>query len=167
MSSDRALFPELWSLVFSDLTARDLVHISRTDHYLRENVKSYLKSTTTEICTKNLGEAIWLTNMRCRTVNLDLSWTNVTDVSMLGNVRTLNLSGTQVTDVSKLGKVHTLNLSLTRITDVSKLGKVHTLDIRGTGIIDVSMLEHVQVLRFDEQPTKEQELHFGHNDEQL
>src|SRR6056297_3645209 len=36
---------------------------------------------------------------------LKLYVTNVTDVSMLGNVHTLDLSYTKVTDVSKLGKV--------------------------------------------------------------
>ena len=53
----------------------------------------------------------------------------VTDVSMLGNVHTLDLSCcSNVTDVSMLGNVHTLNLSYcSKVTDVSMLGNVHTL----------------------------------------
>jgi hypothetical protein len=152
MSSDRVLFPELWGLVFSHLATRDLARVSQTS--LRENVKSFLKSTTTEICTKSMEEAIWLTDMGCKTVNLNLSQARVADVSKLGKVHTLNLRQTQVTDVSMLGKVHTLNLRGTEVTDVSMLGNVHTLDIRDTGILDVSMLENVQVLRFDEQPIR-------------
>ena len=40
--------------------------------------------------------------------SLDLSHTNVTDVSALGNVHTLDLRGTKVTDVSALGNVKIL-----------------------------------------------------------
>ena len=58
---------------------------------------------------------------------LDLSRTDVVDVSNLGNVRTLNLAGTKVVNVSALGNVHTLNLYGTRVVDVSALGNVHTL----------------------------------------
>ena len=53
----------------------------------------------------------------------------VTDVSMLGNVHTLDLSCcSNVRDVSMLGNVHTLNLSYcSKVTDVSMLGNVQTL----------------------------------------
>ncbi|AIK96064.1 hypothetical protein [Candidatus Odyssella acanthamoebae] len=62
---------------------------------------------------------------------IDLSRTDVTDVSALGNVHTLNLQGCEgVTDVSALGNVHTLNLRGCRgVTDVSALGKVHNLTL--------------------------------------
>ena len=70
---------------------------------------------------------------------LDLSYTKVTDVSMLGRVHRLDLSCTQVTDVSMLGGVHTLYLNGTQVTDVSMLGGVHTLNLRFTKVTDVSM----------------------------
>ncbi len=77
---------------------------------------------------------------------LDLSSTQVTDVSALGNVHTLNLSSTQVTDVSALGNVHTLNLSFTQVADVSALGNVHTLNLCNTPVSDVSALGNVHTL---------------------
>ena len=61
---------------------------------------------------------------------MDLSRTNITDVSILGNIHTLRLvSCNNIEDVSMLGNVHTLNLSVTNITDVSMLGNVHTLNL--------------------------------------
>ena len=39
---------------------------------------------------------------------LDLSHTNITDVSALGNLHTLKLSGSNITDVSALGNVRIL-----------------------------------------------------------
>jgi hypothetical protein len=146
MSSDRILFPELWKIILSDLSVRDLARASRASHYIRENVRSFLKSLSMEICTKNDKEAVWLTSMGCKMVNLDLSDTKVTDVSMLGDVHTLDLSGTQVKDVSKLGNAHTLNLGFTLVTDVSKLGNVHTLDLSYTHVTDVSKLGNVHTL---------------------
>ena len=82
----------------------------------------------------SLGIKINFKGMKYSNLNIDfihtlnLSRTEITDVSMLGNVHTLDLSDTQVTDVSMLGKVHTLDLSGTQVTDVSVLGNVHTLD---------------------------------------
>jgi hypothetical protein len=146
MSSDRVLFPELWGLILSDLSIHDLVHLSGTSHYGRKNVKSFLKSLSTKICTRNPKEAVWLTDMGCKTVNLDLSGRLIIDASMLGNVHTLDLSWTCVTDVSRLGNVHTLYLCGTGVTDVSMLGNVHTLDLRGTRVKDVSKLGNVNTL---------------------
>jgi len=59
---------------------------------------------------------------------LDLSVTNVTDVSGLGScssLHTLGLYRTQVTDVSGLwscSNLHTLHLEWTQVMDVSDLG---------------------------------------------
>ncbi len=51
-------------------------------------------------------------------IDLDLSDSDIEDVSMLGHLRTLNLSFCKnVSDVSALGNVHTLDLSCTYITD--------------------------------------------------
>jgi hypothetical protein len=50
-------------------------------------------------------------------------------LELSGNVHTLDLSWTEVTDVSALGRVHTLDLNNTKVTDVSALGGVYTLDI--------------------------------------
>ena len=80
---------------------------------------------------------------------LDLSvCEKVTDVSTLGDVYTLDLSYCrQVRDVSALGNVHTLDLSFcSQVRDVSALGNVHTLDLRNTNVRDVSALDNVSVL---------------------
>jgi len=71
---------------------------------------------------------------------LDLSCTEVVDVSALGNVHTLDLSSTNVEDVSALGNVHTLNLSYTNVVDISALGNVHTLNVSNTNVEDISAL---------------------------
>ena len=62
---------------------------------------------------------------------INLQFSDITDVLMLGNVYSLNLSRCfNITDVSMLGNVHTLNLyKCTNITDVSMLGKVHNLNL--------------------------------------
>src|SRR5690348_14458069 len=60
--------------------------------------------------------------------DLNLSYTKIEDVSMLGNVHTLNLSHTDVTDVSMLGNVYNLDISYTKVKDVSMLGNIHILD---------------------------------------
>jgi hypothetical protein len=68
---------------------------------------------------------------------LDLSKTNVTDVSMFGNVysiNTLNLSYTNVVDVSMLGNVRKLNLSF---FEIKMLGNVNVLDLSHTLVKDV------------------------------
>ena len=63
---------------------------------------------------------------------IDISFTNVSDVSMLGLQKTLILSGcTNVHDVQNLGNVTHLDLSgCINIEDVSSLGKVHTLTLK-------------------------------------
>ena len=60
---------------------------------------------------------------------LDLSSTEISNVSSLTNVHTLHLHHCKkITDVSALNMVHTLDLTSTRVTDVSALGNVHTLN---------------------------------------
>jgi hypothetical protein len=84
-----------------------------------------------------------------RQLSLNISWTNITDVSALGRVHTLMLSNCQkISDVSALGRVHTLDLSFcSLITDVSALGGVHTLDLTLCSLItDVSALGGVHTL---------------------
>ena len=65
-------------------------------------------------------------------LSIDLSCSDIKDVSMFRNVHTLNLTDCKnVTDVSMLGNVHTLSLrGCKNVTDVSMLGNVHTLDVR-------------------------------------
>ena len=84
---------------------------------------------------------------------LDLSETNVSDVStigscikanpMLGGLHTLNLSDTDVSDVSALGGLHTLDLSFTKVSNVSMLSGLHTLDLSRTKVSDVSAVENI------------------------
>jgi hypothetical protein len=78
--------------------------------------------------------------------SLDLSGTNVVDVSMLGNVHTLNLAWTNVVNVSALGNVYNLNLSDTKVVDASALSNVHELDLSWTHVVDVSALKNVNTL---------------------
>lgn len=82
---------------------------------------------------------------------LDLSGSNFTDVSELGNgkIRELNLEGVPVEDVSMLGYVHTLNLSGTKVVNVKTLGKVHTLNLSYTDVKDVSALKDVYDLNLE------------------
>lgn len=68
-----------------------------------------------------------------------LSDCNITDVSMLKNVKYLDLNRCEnITDVSMLGSVYKLVLSqCTNIKDVRKLGKIHELQLsRCTNITD-------------------------------
>jgi hypothetical protein len=86
-------------------------------------------------------------NYISKQLSLNLSDTNITDVSALGNVHTLKLSSCHnLTDVSALGNVHTLNLYNCRITDVGALGNVHTLDLSDTNITDIRALKNVNNL---------------------
>jgi len=69
--------------------------------------------------------------------------TEITDVSLLGNVHTLIFMDCPgITDVSALENVHTLYMNMCiGITDVSSLGNVHTLIFNDCpGITDVSAL---------------------------
>ena len=67
---------------------------------------------------------------------------NITDVSALGACRELDLSGcVGVTKVSRLGGVRRLSLARTGVVDVSALGAVHWLDLSGCAeISDFSAL---------------------------
>ena len=68
---------------------------------------------------------------------LDISSSNITDVSMCGNLHMLLADSTNVSDVSMLGNIHTLNISHTKVTDVSALSKIHILYITGARVTDV------------------------------
>ena len=88
-------------------------------------------------------------SMLSRVHILDLSCCyNISDVSMLGNVYDLELSWCKISDVSNLGNVHKLKLSgCTSITDVSNLGNVHDLNLSFCYISDVSNLGNVNILK--------------------
>src|SRR5680860_453706 len=73
-------------------------------------ITEYIKNWRVLDCGKNQKVAIRLSGLGYK-VKLDLSNTEVEDVSDLGNVHTLNLSWTGVKDFSMLGNVHTLDLS--------------------------------------------------------
>ena len=80
---------------------------------------------------------------------INIRYSKITDVSMLGNLHTLCLFHCfKVTDVSMLGNLHTLDLCCcANITDVSMLGNVHTLDLNNCQkVFDVSMLGKVHTL---------------------
>ena len=76
-------------------------------------------------------------------ISLDFSYSNISDVSMLGDIYELNLTHCKnITDVSMLGRVYNINLlCCDQISDVSMLGGVHTLKLIGCNkITDISML---------------------------
>jgi hypothetical protein len=79
-------------------------------------------------------------------MNIDLSNTEIEDVSNLSWVHTLNISNTGVKDVSTLGNLHTLNASRTSVLNVHNLGNLHTLDISYTSVFDASMLGNLHTL---------------------
>lgn len=61
---------------------------------------------------------------------------NLRNIHMLKNAHTLDLSDTNVIDVSALGRVHTLNLSNTNVKDVSMLGNVKDLNLYNCASIE-------------------------------
>jgi hypothetical protein len=86
---------------------------------------------------------------RWRTVSLDLSGTQVSDVGALSgltSLQELDLSGTQVRDVgalSGLTNLQSLNLSFTQVNDVGALAgltNLQTLGLAGTPVSDVGAL---------------------------
>ncbi len=80
---------------------------------------------------------------------LNLSETNITDVSFLGYVHTLKLNCCMnLENVSALGTVYDLDLSVCiKVSNISKLGKIHKLDLSGCKKIrDVSVLGSVHTL---------------------
>jgi hypothetical protein len=86
---------------------------------------------------------------------LDLSYTQVSDVSALvscQSLHTLDLQKTQVSDVSVLAlcqSLHTLNLYKTNVSDVSALAScqnLHTLDISYIQVSDIAPLASCQSL---------------------
>lgn len=79
---------------------------------------------------------------------LDLSDCDISDVSMLSNVKILRINSRYLKDVSPLRNAHVLDLSYcTSITDVSMLGGVRLLDLSYTNVTDVSALGNVHSLK--------------------
>jgi len=81
--------------------------------------------------------------------SLELSRCNITDVSVLDNIKTLRINNcNNITDVSNLGKIHNLTITCCNgITDVSSLGNVYKLDLSYCyNITDVSALGNVHTL---------------------
>lgn len=71
---------------------------------------------------------------------LDLTYCNIKDISVLGNVHTLCLCMCHysIDNIGSLANVHTLDLSdsIFRYNDLSKLGSVHKLHLSGIAIGD-------------------------------
>ena len=157
----RTLPPELLCMVLEKSTGTERFHMMKTNTKKIWNALAYC-DLIVYIPSKNIDEIIRILNTygnyRYRyeedgenyrkkiLFSVDLSGTNVSDVSALSGVHTLNLSNTNVRDVSALSGVHNLNLSETKVTDVSDLGGVHILNLRGTRVRDVSALGGVHDL---------------------
>ena len=109
-------------------TIKDKPPRIKTQMVFKKRLEAWLHILTNVKVTSNTSETSIFSGVR----TLDLSWTNVVDVSALGRVHTLRLIGTKVVDVSALGSVHTLDLSYTEVVDVSALGGVHTLYLHNT-----------------------------------
>ena len=82
-------------------------------------------------------------------INLDLGWTEVSDIRALGgltNLTNLDLGRTKVNDISALGgltNLTNLDLSESGVEDISALGgltNLTNLDLRGSGVEDISAL---------------------------
>ena len=110
------------------------------------NIKSIALKVTGKIFAEVLNAIASIRGLH----SLDLSFTEVTDVSVLAeapDLHTLNLSYTRVTDISALKghpTLHDLDLSSTGVTDVSVLAqfpKLRTLNLSGTRVTDVSALK--------------------------
>lgn len=78
---------------------------------------------------------------------LDLGWTCVTNVAPLANVTSLSLWNTPVTDVSPLSRLTRLDLSWCPVTDVSFLGSLIWLDLSSTKVADLTPVSNVPYLR--------------------
>ena len=133
--------------VMTCLSFKDRYNLCLTSKSLFETLfKKYQHNEIIRIKFKDYRLCDIWDNIKFR---IDLRYSKIKNVSMLGNVHTLNLSECDnITDVSMLGEVHTLDLSCcSNITDVSMLGKVHTLYLYGCkNITDVSMLGKVHTL---------------------
>ena len=78
---------------------------------------------------KNLKLSIKQRSFKFKTIE-DWKVNEQIPFDIFGKYYEVNLSYTQTTDVSALGDVHTLDLSVCeKVTDVSALGNVHTLDL--------------------------------------
>ena len=149
-----------------DLELEDLINLSQTSKYFYRGIKNSKIKIKKLVTIYNNSLIKWfpfLDNVKIHRAykhiqkhihlfskvhTLDLSYTKVIDVSVLGKgtIYDLDLSETNVADVSSLGRVHTLNLSETNVVDVSALGNVHTLDLSSTNVEDVSALGNVHTL---------------------
>lgn len=85
-------------------------------------------------------------SMLCNVKYLDISYTNVIDVSMLGKLETLILYNTNIEDVSSLGNIKYLDISYTRVKDVSMLKNVIYLKMTALNVININMLTNVKFL---------------------
>ena len=133
--------------IMTCLSFKDRYNLCLTSKSLFETLfKKYQHNEIIEIKFEDYGLCDIWSNVKFK---IDLQFSNITDVSMLGKVYSLNLFGcNNITDISMLGNVHTLDLShCSKITDVSMLGTVHTLNLYYcSNITDVSMLGNVQNL---------------------
>ena len=127
--------------IMTCLSFKDRYNLCLTSKSLFETLfKKYQHNEIIEIKFEDYRLCDIWRNIKFR---IDLRYSKIIDVSMLGNVYSLNLSRCDnITDVSMLENVHTLDLSYCpNITDVSMLGKIHTLKLRWCSkITDVSML---------------------------
>lgn len=79
---------------------------------------------------------------------LDLSYTNIRDISSLYKLYVLNLQNCKnIFDIPYFENIHTLNLkNCKNITNINSLSNIHTLDISFTNISDISMLSNIHTL---------------------
>jgi hypothetical protein len=83
---------------------------------------------------------------RVRTLRLN-GCIKVSDVSALGDVDDLDISTCyNITNFSMLGNIRSLNISCTRVNDLSFIKTTHTLSICGCNIKDFSPLKNVKCL---------------------
>jgi len=143
MTNINQLPNEIIVIIFSYLDWKDILNVSEVS----KTFYNLSFENKPKICLRGKKYIKWIDYLCERfEVHLDLSDTDITDVSALGRVHTLDLSHTDVKDVSALGRVHKLNLRNTSVKDVSALGGVHTLNLCWSNVIDVSALSQVNTL---------------------
>lgn len=81
---------------------------------------------------------------------LNLSGTRISSVNYLGKVRVLDISCTEVKDVSNLRNVRELNINRTPIRNFCYLPKLHTLKASHTRLVDTYGMHNIEYVYLNE-----------------
>jgi hypothetical protein len=118
---------------------------------MKEEILTKIYNSNKQLELELSYQCITYTNQLKNLYTLDLSFTNIEDVRLLGNIHYVYLRGCQnITDISPLKKVFKLDLSdCKNIINVDPLENVHYLDLSNTNIIDINKLVNVHTLKIN------------------